>query len=61
MVQMMLGYPEVFTDMDFFTIPTLPYEQRSFVEKKYETKEYVNDEDDGLDLRILSYKIRQEL
>ena len=60
MVQMMLGYPEVFTDMEFVMIPTLPYEQRSCVEQKYGTKEYVNDEDYGMDLRILSHEIRQE-
>ena len=54
MMKMMLGYTKVFTDMEFVMIPTFQYKQRSCVEKNYETKEYVNDKDDDLDLRFFS-------
>lgn len=75
MLQIMLSYPQVRTDMIFEIICTLPLEQRPGIEKsiKIPTTDFINekynliDEDDneeqpdGLDTSILIQKIRNDL
>ena len=75
MYQMLLGYPEVKTDLIFVSVPTLPYEQRAGIEKSPVTsniansqnnaQNYKNDDydniDDNADLTIPAHEIRTEL
>ena len=60
MLQVMLNYPQVHTDMVFESVPTLPLEQRAGVECKGNSDIYDGMCNDGDELISLSYQIRQE-
>ena len=70
MIQQILGYPEVFTDMKFIQIPTIPLEERVGFQtspKEVDTNflEEVNsrfqNNDDGIDLSIPSEVLRRQI
>ena len=70
MIQQILGYPEVFTDMKFIQIPTIPLKERvgfrtpskevdaSFLE---EVNSCFQNNDDGIDLSIPSEVLRRKI
>ena len=58
MLQVMLNYPQIHTDMVFENIPTVPLEQRSGMECNTKRRERDNGCNDGDDLISLSYTIR---
>ena len=60
MLQVMLKYPQVHTDMNFVNISTLPLEQRAGIETRNKGFHMDRDIEDGADLTPLSYKIRIE-
>ena len=56
-LQMILGYPEIRTDLNFINVPTVPLEQRTGFDKinKYEANDNTNDNrrddvPDGMDI-----------
>ena len=58
MLQVMLGYPQVHTDMVFEKIATLPLEQRAGVECKSHS-DFMQDQcEDGAEMVSMSYEIR---
>lgn len=60
MIQVMLNYPQVHTDMVFENIPTVPLEQRSGIECKVNESTRVNNLNDGYEIISLRYTIREE-
>ena len=67
MVQLMLGYSEVFRDMQFITIPTLPLELRCGSlrsprdTKKNEGSDDYDNMEDGADVTIPSHEYRKSI
>ena len=70
MIQQLLGYPEVFTDMKFVQIHTLPLEERIGIERppnnidpsfQAEFNSHFNDNQDGIDLSIPSEFLRRQV
>ena len=69
MLQQMLGFPEVFHDMNFIQVPTVPLEERAGVEvdplcslMKINDSDNLDDYDnldDGIDLSVPSEKVRR--
>ena len=60
MLQVMLNYPQVHTDMVFENVPTLPLEQRAGVECVANNDIHDGICNDGDELISLSHQIRQE-
>ena len=60
MWQMMMGYPQIHTDMVFENVPTLPLEQRAGVECKVNKDIRDRNCNDGDEIILLCYQIREE-
>ena len=60
MIQVMLSYPQIHTDMVFENVPTLPLEQRPGVECSNGYGNSGNTPNDGDEIVSLSYQIRDE-
>ena len=69
-VQQIFGYPEVFTDMKFISIPTVPLEERAGIEcaPKEEDQSFTEElettfrnQEDGVDLSIPSEVLRRHV
>ena len=60
MLQVMLGYPQIHTDMVFENVTTLPLEQRAGVECKSHSDFMDDCCDDGAEMLSVSYQIREQ-
>ena len=60
MIQVMLNYPQIHTDMAFENIPTVPLEQHAGMECNSKRGEFDSGCNDGDELISLSYIIRRE-
>lgn len=60
MLQVMLNYPQIFTDMVFENVCTLPIEQRAGIEYTGDRNDRNGKCNDGDEVMSFSYKIRKE-
>ena len=58
MMQVILNYPQVHTDMVFENIPTLPIEHRAGIERTTTNQDNVENPPDGAYTSILCYEVR---
>ena len=60
MLQVMIGYPQIHTDMVFENVSTLPLEQRTGVLFKINPTNNAGCHNDGDEIMSISYQVRQE-